>query len=67
MIWREKIIFFRQSIVFFMHPNKDTLVYPLSGFQPISNEEKYKKVTAQEHVLKRFQANYRYWLIRPPR
>ena len=51
----------RQSIVFFVHPNKEAAVFPLPGFEPESDRDgKYQRVTAQEHVLKRFEANYRY-------
>ena len=54
----------RQSIVFFVHPNKEAPLYPLPGFQPSSDDDlsegKYQRVTAQEHVQKRFEANYRY-------
>lgn len=51
----------RQSIVFFVHPNKEAPVFPLPGFEPTEDPEgKFQRVTAQEHVLKRFEANYRY-------
>ena len=50
----------RQSIVFFVHPDHDTEIYPLPGFPNNKNLEKYGKVTALEHVKRRFADNYRY-------
>ena len=47
----------RQSIVFFLHPEGDTLVEPLIETEAPT---KYKAITALEHVNKRFAATYQY-------
>ncbi len=46
----------RQSIVFFVHPESDTVVQPLINTQ----ELRYEPISALDHVNKRFQATYQY-------
>lgn len=48
----------RQSIVFFLHPESDTLVEPLINLE--KTNKKYLPITALDHVNKRFAATYQY-------
>ena len=56
----------RQSIVFFLHPESDTIVKPLINLDGKTSEKsagdgkKYEAITALEHVNKRFAATYQY-------
>jgi len=46
----------RQSIVFFVHPDDEVLVEPLSN----ENPAKYPSITALKHVQNRFSQTYKY-------
>ena len=55
----------RQSIVFFLHPESETIVQPLINLDEKScenkdGEKKYKSVTAIEYLKSRFAATYQY-------
>jgi len=48
----------RQSIVFFLHPESDSIVQPLMNLE--NGKEKYAPISALDHVNKRFAATYQY-------
>jgi len=50
----------RQSIVFFVHPDDQVLIYPLPGFENVKNLDKYKEITSFGHLQRRFEVSYRY-------
>ena len=46
----------RQSVVFFVHLNNDSIVRPLTAFPNVNHLHKYQEVTALQHVIKRFES-----------
>jgi len=48
----------RQSIVFFLHPESDSIVQPLINLE--NKNTKYEPISAIDHVNKRFAATYQY-------
>ena len=47
----------RQSIVFFLHPDGETLCQPLDE-DLLVKDMKYKPITAEDHVKRRFAETY---------
>jgi len=46
----------RQSIAFFVHPDNDVMVYPLTS----DGSSKHKPIGALEHLNARLSATYKY-------
>lgn len=48
----------RQSFVFFIHPNDETLVEPIHGQKPLKS--KYNPITAGDHTRRQFSKTYKF-------
>ena len=48
----------RQSFVFFVHPDDETVAQPIHGQEPKDVKKYGAKITAKQHLINQFAATY---------